>query len=413
MRYIVQVQPGQLDKVLSQMKQLGITPAAVSFGFITTPDIPPQVAAQIGANMGVVNVRAETQVRIAAVAIESKLSEFVKLARNPLTLPQAVKFAQSADVGQGRTPTSISRKMVGADYAESIGITGKGIKVAVIDTGIAPTPQGFTKYKQIVSTIEGQPIALDDVGHGVWVATCINGNEYKAGGAVLRGVAPDAEVGVIKCLGYIIGAGTDTSVLKALEAAQKWGADIISASLGGEYTSDDPSVVPQCVAIKQLVEAGIIVVFANGNSGPAPNTVGVPANEPSAISVGSIDVSGVVSDFSSRGPTAQGVIKPDLVAPGQMITSCTTGWIAAMQLVARDWPGTGTISGTSMACPHAAATIALALQYARANGKNLKSADIMLAMSRYGDLPGSRKDNSYGHGLLTFQRLQKYIDENL
>jgi subtilisin family serine protease len=138
----------------------------------------------------------------------------------------------------------------------------------------------------------------------------------------------------------------------------------------------------------------------------------VPANEPSALSVGAIDKQGKIAEFSSRGPTAQGLIKPDVVAPGVSTTSSSTGLIALMQM-GRDFPGTASISGTSMATPHTAGLCALALQYARSKGKNLTTDHIKEAMDLWGDYPGGAKNSDYGWGLISYPLLKRYVDEKL
>lgn len=417
MRYVITVNQPQLAAVLSSMKQLGITPVSQSFNFIITPDIPDTVMAKIKALPGVTNVSPERTSKIQVVGVESKLTHWMDLAKMPFGIFQANAWAKAQDAGMTKIPTGDSRKMVEADIAEDMGITGKGIKVAVIDTGIAPNPQGFYLPNNVYQKSE-MPVQFlpgDEVGHGTWCVTCIQGAEKTLQSkAILKGVAPGVTIGIFKCLGYGVGTGFDSTVLAAMEDAQKWGADILSASLGSSYETDDPSTIPQCLAAEQLINAGMIVCFANGNDGPGANTVNVPANDPEIISVGAVDpVTGTVADFSSRGPTAQGVIKPDLVAPGVTITSSSTGWIAAMQSASQDLPGTASISGTSMATPHAVGTIALALQYARARGKKLTNKDIISAMSLYGDYPGTLKNNTHGYGLITFSRLRFYIDNYL
>jgi hypothetical protein len=245
-----------------------------------------------------------------------------------------------------------------------------------------------------------------------WCATCISGESFQTPFGLLKGIAPDCQVQIFKCLGYFLGAGSDSSVMRAMMDAYEWGADIISASLGSPYTEEPPETIPNCRAVRMLTNAGVINVWANGNDGPEPNTVGVPANEPSALSVGAIDKEGKIAEFSSRGKTAQGLVKPDCVAPGVYTTSSSTGLIALMQM-GRDFPGTASISGTSMATPHCSGIVALALQYARSKGKNLTTDHIKEAMDLWGEYPGGAKNSDYGWGLITYQLLKRYVDEKL
>jgi serine protease AprX len=241
---------------------------------------------------------------------------------------------------------------------------------------------------------------------------------------MLKGVAVDAEVAAFKVLGYGIGAGTNSSVLRGMMDAFEWGADIISMSLGSPYSEDPPEVIPECRAIEMLTKQGIIVVVANGNDGPEPNTVGVPANSPYALSVGAVDINGNVASFSSRGPTAQGLIKPDCCAPGVNILSTSAGLIATMQFMDGP-PKLAAISGTSMATPHASGVVALALQYARMKGKTLTTQDIKDALAsippalpeqaaeRAVEVTKIEKNNDTGWGLITYQKLKRYIDTKL
>ncbi|GAH28705.1 unnamed protein product, partial [marine sediment metagenome] len=221
------------------------------------------------------------QIRQVLIPIEKKLSEFHKLFwSNPITGPaSAFKFSLEADMGKERVPTSESRKMVGADVADAEGITGKGVKVAVLDTGTNILGvQG--PYLGGRSSVEGMPIQADENGHGSHVQTTVSGRPFQSIHGLLKGVAVDADVAAFKVLGYGLGAGTNISVLRGMMDAFNWGASIISMSLGSPYTEEPPEVLPECRAIKMLTDQGIIVVVANGNDGPEPNSVGIPANSP-------------------------------------------------------------------------------------------------------------------------------------
>lgn len=441
-RYLAQIDPARAEQVKSSLGTIKVGVISQAFDYWLV-DIPPELIPKVRVIPGVITVRPEGKVTTLVnlldflpalpfqgqplpkflvnqmratlppgpMPIEKKLARFIELARNPLTLPQAFAFAAAADEGIERWPTGESRKVVGADVAEAEGITGKGIKVAVIDTGAVPTAQGHYLDLGSKSSVEGQPIPWDENGHGTHCASTISGSPFQTPFGLLKGVAPDCQVLVVKCLGYGLGAGTDTSVLRAMMDAFEWGADLISASLGSEYSEEPTDKIPNCRAVRMLTNAGVINVWANGNSGPEPRTVGVPACEPSALSVGAIDKRGKIASFSSRGMTQENLIKPDVVAPGVNITSSSTGLIALMQ-AGRDFPGTASISGTSMSTPHVAGLCALTLQYARMKGKKLTTDGIKEAMSLYGEYAGS-KNNDYGYGLITWQILKRYVDERL
>jgi subtilisin family serine protease len=410
--YIVEVQPDQLQAVSVALKGLKLPLSSPAFNHIPVV-IPESLVYRVKAIPGVVNVTPDQLSAIRAytpMAVEAKFSKFIRLwASNPLTGPaSAMWWAAMADAGKVRIPTSMSRQMVGADIAEAQGITGKGVKVAVLDTGTAYDAlfQGaFTGGK---SSMPGQPLGLDEVGHGTHCATTIGGRSFKSPRGLLKGVAVDAHVAAFKVLGGGLGLGFASSILGGLQNAMDWGADVISMSLGGPET-DDYTTDPQCQVITQLTKKGIIVVVAAGNDGPGYGTIGLPGNCPDSLTVGAVDVDGALADFSSRGPTKAGFIKPDVVAPGVDILSTSGGYIAAMQ--ASDGPPSlAAISGTSMATPHCTGVVALAIQYARSLGKVLTTDHIKEAMSIYG-VP--EKTNEIGWGLITYSILKRYIDENM
>jgi len=409
MRYLVRVRPDKIDEVKASLSRMGIEPISITFDYITL-DVPPEVASRVAELPYVVEVRPEKKVQITRLPIDKKLAEFMTYLRHPLKLPLAPLWSIQADADREIFPTSESRKMIGANVAEEEGWTGKGIKVALLDTGWDP----LNIQKMIFdgkSTVEGQPLFFDENGHGTHCGSTITGRAIPTPWGSIKGVAPDVELGVFKCLGYGLGAGSQTSVMRAMMDAFEWGADIISGSLGSPYSEEPTDTIPECRAVRMLTNAGIINCWANGNDGPEPNTVGVPANEPSALSVGAVDRAGKVADFSSRGPTAEGIIKCDVVAPGVDILSSTVGLIDMLQ--AHDGPKLAAISGTSMSTPHVSGLVAIALQYARSKGVNLTTDHIKEAMDLYGDYPGGAKNNDYGWGLITWDILKRYIDEKL
>jgi len=407
MRYLVQVDPTRTEEVKLALRGVGVSIITQSFDYITI-DIPEELVPKIRAISGVVAVTRERVVRIAVMPVFQKLQKFMELARNPLTLPLAISFSLEADRGKVRWPTYESRRMLGADKAENEGYTGRGVKVAVLDTGIDTPlcPQLPFKFFGR-SSVDGMPWENDENGHGTHCATTIAGSVFPTPWGRLMGVAPDAEIGFFKVLGYGMGAGTETSVMRGMMDAFEWGADIISMSLGSPYSEEHTDRIPECRAVKMLTDQGIIVVVANGNDGPGPRTVGVPACSPYALSVGAIDRGGNLADFSSRGPTQENLIKPDCVAPGVDILSSTCGMIAAMQFM--DGFKLGAISGTSMATPHISGLVALIKQLYRENEVELTTSMLKDILKTY----GQPKDSERGWGLLTWDMAKRYSEEFL
>lgn len=405
---LIQVSPSKAQDIAATLEKSRLPVSYGGFDYLSA-DLPSGVEPQVEKLSGVVTVRPDTIVEIRqvlATPIEAKLKQFYNLFfSNPFTGPlKAFSYSSQADAGIERWVTSEARKMLGADIAEQEGYTGKGIKVAVIDTGAVPTAQGHYIDMGSRSSTEGMPLAWDENGHGTHCATILSGNPVNTPYGLLKGMAPDCETGVFKALGYLLGAGTQSSVLRAMMDAFEWGADIISMSLGSPYDLESPDTIPECRAIRMLTGAGLIVCVAVGNDGDGDRTVGVPACEPSALTVGAIDMRGDLAHFSSRGPTQEDQIKPDVVAPGVNITSSSTGLIALMQM-GRDFVGTASISGSSMSTPFFAGLCVLMKGLYRENGIELTTPMIKDMMAKY----GRPKDNLYGWGVPHWDYAKSYL----
>jgi len=241
-------------------------------------------------------------------------------------------------------------------------VTGVGMVVAVIDTGVDYTHPDLgggigPSYKVIggYDFVNDDADPMDDNGHGTHCAGIVAAD----GGAT--GVAPDAKILAYKALDSA-GQGYMSDVIAAIEKAMDPNgdgytsdhADVISMSLGGPGDAEDPV----CVAVGSAVAAGVVVVVAAGNEGPSLGTVATPGLAREAITVGAIDDSNTLAPFSSRGAIPSLSMKPEISAPGVGIVSTVpyggtsisspTGYYSA--------------SGTSMATPHVAGGAALLLQ---------------------------------------------------
>jgi serine protease AprX len=206
------------------------------------------------------------------------------------------------------------------------GIDGRGVTVAMIDTGVAHVQD---LGERVVARVDFTPAGDGDdaYGHGTHLAGVIAGNGASSGGK-WRGVAPGANLVSVKVAGP--DGSTDVSVVIAalqwvVTHRAEYGIKVLNLSFGTD--SQQPYVVdPLNAAVERAWAAGITVVVSSGNRGPG--TVNKPGDDPYVITVGAIDVKGTidrrddeVAPFSSRGRTPDGFEKPDLVAPGTTIVA--------------------------------------------------------------------------------------------
>ncbi|WP_326813686.1 MULTISPECIES: S8 family serine peptidase [unclassified Streptomyces] len=246
-----------------------------------------------------------------------------------------------------------SNAQIGTPAAWEAGLTGKGVKVAVLDTGVDLThPDLEDRVTETKSFIEGQEVA-DRHGHGTHVSSTVGGSGAASDGKE-KGVAPDATLAVGKVLSDQ-GSGTESQIIAGMEwAAKDIHARIVSMSLGSSEGSDGTD--PMAEAVNTLSkETGALFVIAAGNAG-SPGTIGSPGAADSALTIGAVDPADKRAYFSSQGPRlGDKALKPDLSAPGVNILA------ARSQLVTGSGPYTS-MSGTSMATPHVAGVAALLAQ---------------------------------------------------
>ncbi|MEU6371633.1 S8 family serine peptidase [Streptomyces sp. NPDC046909] len=248
---------------------------------------------------------------------------------------------------------------IGAPAVWAKGYDGKGVKVAVLDTGIDTTHPDLKGQVTAAKNFTSAATTGDKVGHGTHVASTIAGTGAKSGGKY-KGVAPGAKLLNGKVLDDS-GEGDDSSILAGMEWAAEQGADIISLSLGG---TDMPGVDSLESTVDKLSEEkGILFTIAAGNEGDSgAQTIDSPGSAADALTVGAVDVHDKLADFSSLGPTADGALKPDVTAPGVDITAASAKGSEIAKEYGENPPGYVTISGTSMATPHVAGAAALLKQ---------------------------------------------------
>lgn len=200
---------------------------------------------------------------------------------------------------------------LGADKLHESGITGAGQVVAVLDSGFDHPDFQLKAWKDVV---DGNESPVDRVGHGTHCAH-----------DVLQ-TAPGAEIVAVKVMGDD-GTGRPSDIIRGIQWAVqqklsgKLDIEVINMSLGGPPDGFPDSIDPVNRAVEAANRAGITVVAAAGNSGPDGHTIGSPADAKSALAVGAALNPNTVSDFSSRGPTDDGLIKPDVMAPGEFISA--------------------------------------------------------------------------------------------
>jgi len=255
---------------------------------------------------------------------------------------------------------------------------GEGVKVAVLDTGIAmrhpdlkdaiADAKDFTRSRSGVADVQG---------HGTGVAGIVAARENSSG---VIGVAPKAKLLVAKVLDDD-GAGRGEYIMKGVEWAVKSGADIISMSLGS---------IDNVAGLKKVIDAAskkAFVICAAGNEGPDLGTVNYPAKYESTVSVGAIDRRRKVAKFSSRGG------RVDIVAPGDRIL-CT-------------YPprGLARMSGSSMATPLVSGVVALMLSSGNASKIKTSKQLIKQLRSTAVDMGRPGKDPHYGWGIINPTKL--------
>ncbi|MGX1908273.1 S8 family serine peptidase [Streptomyces phaeochromogenes] len=250
-----------------------------------------------------------------------------------------------------RASLAESVPQIGAPVMWKSGYTGKGVKVAVLDTGVDQTHPDLAGVETAQKNFSSSPDSEDRYGHGTHVASILAGSGAKSDGRY-KGVAPDARLLDGKVLDDD-GNGDSSSVIAGMQWAVDQGAKVVNLSLG---SLDTPGADPKEEAIAQLSDKALFVVAA-GNSGDGPRTIWSPGSAPEALTVGAVDKEEQLAYFSSRGPNLDGTPKPDITGPGVDIT-------AALSTQSSVPPTEDYVSnsGTSMAAPHVAGAAALVLQ---------------------------------------------------
>ncbi|MBC8066802.1 MAG: S8 family serine peptidase, partial [Deltaproteobacteria bacterium] len=251
---------------------------------------------------------------------------------------------------------------LGIPELSACGLTGDGVLVGVLDTGFQLDHLAFAELDVIAThdfIDDDDEVGFEDGDpdgqyfHGTWVLSLLAGRDD----GNYRGAAPGISVLLAKTEDSSQEVPIEEDYfVEGLEWIEGMGADMSTASLGyiDWYTPAqmDGATAVTSLAATVALDNGLILFNAMGNSGPAPTTLIAPADTDGVISVGAVDGDGVVTGFSSRGPTADGRTKPDVCGGGSQV------WV--VDLATTDGYGQG--SGTSFAAPLVAGLGALLLE---------------------------------------------------
>ena len=231
--------------------------------------------------------------------------------------------------------------------------TGKGIGVCILDTGIYEHIDFTGRIWAFYDFLAFKRRPYDDNGHGTHVAGLVAGDGTASMGKY-RGAAPGCGIISLKVLDRY-GTGSQDDVLRARrwirENRQQYRIRVVNISVGTTCNSKR-NHARLLESVEQLWDEGVVVVTAAGNQGPRPGSITAPGSSKKVITVGSSDLLEGRSAISGRGPTAECVCKPDIVAPGNKIMSCVPGKPYSY----------GVKSGTSMSTPLVTGAIACALE---------------------------------------------------
>lgn len=316
----------------------------------------------------------------------------------------------AADVSV-KAQMDIASQEVKADILNNTGYKGRGISIAIIDTGIYPHADFLrptNRIKVFKDFVKKKELPYDDNGHGSFVSGVAAGNGYMSRGKY-RGIAPEANIIALKALNKD-GSGNTSDILAAIQ----WVADhqndnkikVLSMSLGTDakrLSANDAMVR----GVEALWDRGITVVVAAGNSGPKPSTITSPGISTKVITVGAIDdkrtpniSDDTIAEFSSRGPVGMR-IKPDVVAPGVKVVSVNANkeYESGQRNISTAVPYT-TMSGTSVATPIVSGSAVLLLEkYPSWTPNQIKEALMDNA------IPIVKNNNAEGRGIIDLEKI--------
>ena len=305
------------------------------------------------------------------------------ITRDALVTPQMAVSLKTMATDQARAGSGglLNLGLIGATPS----ISGKGIGVAVVDSGISYHKALYGKVVKSVNFASGETSATDGFGHGTHIAGIIAGvSSWGPTPLFKTGVAPGAHLVNVRVLNRQ-GVGYTSDVIAGIQWVManktRYAIRVVNLSLGHPVVA--PCFFdPLCLVAEDAVHSGLVVVASAGNNGkdaegrPVLGSISTPGNAPSVITVGALNTwnttslsDDTVTTYSSRGPTRYDMLlKPDVVAPGNKIVSLE----AYGSYLAKTYPslrvaGSGTnafrqMSGTSMAAAMVSGGAALLLE---------------------------------------------------
>ena len=276
------------------------------------------------------------------------------------------------------------KEIVHAENVYRKGYTGRGVRVALLDTGVFTHRDLKCNIVLFKDYINYKKLSYDDNGHGTHIA------------GILGGMAPNVELLVFKILDKN-GNGTTETALKALDWIQRnhrrWNIKLLNFSMGYLPNTKERMQNRLIEKLENLWEDGVTIVTAAGNNGPKENTITVPGVSRKVITVGSCDdEENGKSSYCGRGPTNCCIVKPEILAPGTNIKSLS---IKDGQYIYK--------SGTSMAVPVVCGALALALE------KKPDSKPVELKLLLYDSVSEKIKNLSPAWGILNVDNLIKML----
>lgn len=286
------------------------------------------------------------------------------------------------------------RQLVGCEYAYKRKIYGRGIGIAILDSGVAKHVDLQNRVMVFRDYVRGRKQPYDDNSHGTHIAGIVCGSGLRSKGRFM-GVAPLSHLIICKVLNEK-GDGNIPGVIRSIEwiveNAKSYDIRIINISVGASPKEGDDEEKALLEVVEYAWSKGIVVVAAAGNNGPGTGTVTTPGISRKIITVGTIG-GGLIrqEEYSGRGPTKVCVMKPEIISPGNKIVSCYGK------------NSYKTMSGTSMATPVVSGAISLLLE----KNPDMTPKDVKYCLYKTAKDCGFHK-SIQGWGMVDIKKMMEY-----